>query len=93
MSASSGQRRGGGTDPNITNKYSLGAGLWNFLQSFWQLNHNFLMASIVKNPMFIRGRGDNGRIDNKMVDEPVIGRQCFEQHKEAWLKLRLMDTF
>ena len=43
--------------------------------------------------MFIRGRGDNGRIDNKMVDELVIGRQNFEEHKQAWLSLQIKDLF
>ena len=60
-------------------EHSIGMGLWNFLLSFWRCNHNFLSAPIVTNPMFIRGRGDNGRIDNKLVDELVIGRQSFEE--------------
>ena len=74
-------------------EFNIGSGLWRFLQSFWQLNHNFLMAPIVNNPMFIRGRGDNGRIDSKMVDDQVIGRQCYDNHKEAWLKLTVKDMF
>ena len=74
-------------------EHSIGMGFWNFLLSFWKCNHNFLEAPIVSNPMFIRGRGDNGRIDNKMVDELVIGRQNFEEHKQAWLSLQIKDLF
>ena len=74
-------------------EFNIGTGLWKFLKSFWQLNHNFLMAPIVNNPMFIRGRGDNGRIDSRLVDDQVIGRLCYDNHKEAWLKLTVKDMF
>ena len=74
-------------------EHSIGMGFWNFLLSFWRCNHNFLSAPIVNNPIFIRGRGDNGRMDNNLVDELVIGRQCFNEHKQAWLNLKIRDLF
>ena len=51
------------------------------------------MAPIVNNPMFIQDRGDNGRIDSKLVDDQVIGRLRYDNHKEAWLKLTVKDMF
>ena len=71
----------------------IGLGFWKFLQSYWQINNNYLDAPIVLNPLFIRGMGDNGRVDPRMVDEQLIGRQCFENNKETWLKLKVKDLF
>ena len=71
----------------------IGIGFWRFLQSYWQTNNNYLDAPIVLNPLFSRGMGDNGRVDPRMVDEQLIGRQCFENNKETWLKLKVNDLF
>ena len=68
-------------------------GFWRFLLAFWSTNENFLEAPLINNPLFIRGRGDNGRIDDNVVDERIIGRDDFALHKESWLKLLIKDLW
>ena len=72
-------------------EFNIGTGFWNFLQSFWTCNHNFLNAPIVDNPLIVRGVGDNGKVDNRTVDRITIGRDSYDRHTKAWLQLKVSD--
>ena len=77
--------------PGNTLVNNIGSDFWTFLGLYWKLNHNFLKAPLVLNTMFCRGFGDNGKVDNKVVDSQLIGKTCFEKNKEKWLGLRVCD--
>ena len=84
--------RPGQLDKNMCSmEFNIGTGFWNFLQSFWATNHNFLNAPIVDNTFIVRGVGDNGRVDNRTVDRLTIGIDSYYRYKKAWLKLKVSD--
>ena len=72
-------------------EFAIGIGFWNFLQSFWAINHNFLEAPIVDNTFIVRGIGDNGRVDNRTVDRLTIGTDSYDRNTKAWLQLTVSD--
>ena len=74
-------------------EFNIGISFWKFLVAFWSTNHNFLQAPLLYNPCFIRGMGDNGRIDGRLVDANNVGEAAFNRDKEKWLSIRIGDFY
>jgi hypothetical protein len=64
---------------------------WNFLMAFWKSGKNILYASIIKNPLFIRGAERGGDADTGLLDENVIGIRNFVNKEHIWLSLLCSD--
>ena len=46
---------------------------WIMALAWWKLNNNFMMAPLLRNPIFTRGRNPAGGFDNRAIDSTVVG--------------------
>ena len=67
-------------DPNNRLMSVIGMSFWTFLLTFWKTNHNFPKAPLLGNPVFNRGIGFNGKVDSRLLDSQVIGRDSYTVH-------------
>jgi hypothetical protein len=72
-------------------EFNIGTSFWRFAIKYWTCGKNILSAPIIKNPLFVRGIGDDGRVDSRQLDENIVGNNNFENFKEHFLKLCITD--
>jgi exonuclease III len=72
-------------------EFNIGTAFWRFAIKYWTCGKNILSAPIIKNPLFFRGLGDDGRVDTRQLDENILGNNNFEYYKEQFLKLCVAD--
>ena len=64
---------------------------WIMALAWWKLNNNFMMAPLLRNPIFTRGRNPAGGFDNRAIDSTVVGQQQYMELEEKWLRCKYND--